>query len=343
MTRETSEHEEVPSASLERKRDASTDDGWGDDDSRTGGSRAQVQLDQPESQLDESHLEPERPRPSDPDDGWGEDFVARPEPRKSLSNARQAVERAYDDEPAPPPDDKPPDPTASDQQGEHRTIGDAIGRSEANEARTLDAAKDYAEGLGIEYVDFRGFDQPTANETNATLEALLEKYPDIPGLRTLSTIQSRNAELASLGHDMPHVSGDTIAETGSSRLGAFAGIVINESWASHHDVARAELERQEHEHSHPPGLNSMHGVVAHEFGHLVYNDIRQAGDGEPVLDALRAVFSDDAVAAIVSVYAKKSESECFAEAFAEYHLSAKPRDAARSIGRAIDDYYSSRV
>lgn len=333
------------------------------------GPRTDRPADAPERPAPDAHV----PADAVPGDGWGlppvpdvgnpsADEVAEqpatametPEDfrEQAVEDARQAVQDAQDtspqgaadfaSEPAPVNDDVAP----NDLRAEHRNIRDSVEGSDAHKAESLNDAKDYAEGLGIQYVDYKGFDQETANETNATLEALLDRYPEVGGLRSLGTIQARDAELmARHSKDMGPVSDSTIAETAPPTFGVYSGIAVNELWAGDSKASEADLQRQRLRQDHPPGLDSMSGVIAHEFGHVVYNDIEQAGDGKDVLGVSSEVYDNgrDWVRANISSYGTVSERECFAEAFAEYHLSPQPREAALRVGEAVDDYYRRRV
>jgi hypothetical protein len=243
------------------------------------------------------------------------------------------------DEPAPERDGGGP-------EREHAPIADAIVLSDAHKALNLDEARSYAENdVGIEYADFSGFDQATANETNATLEALRDRYPSVPGLRSVSTIQTRDAEVREGGLlEPPPVDQQTIAETAPQTWGAYSGVALNESWASDYAGATQDLEDQVANGGHPIGTGSIAGVITHEFGHLLANDLRvnhavvYEKAVAPVLNDLSSNESTE-IKTEVSGYAAKSSDELVAEAFSEYQLSPSPRRCALLLGEAMDTAY----
>lgn len=296
-------------------------------------------------------LDPSWAAPSDTDGRLHGSDVRGTEAREAdVEAGRRAVLKEYKKLSEAPPESAPhvqqalvPD---GSPESEHQTIREAIKRSEANSVLSLAEAKYYAEdSLGVEYADFAGFDQQTANETNATLEALRARYPDVQGIRSLSTIQARDAELKEKDLLEPNdIDPRTIAEAAPLRWGAYSGIALNESYASDYERTVKDLQRQVAEGGHPPGLESVSGVITHEFGHVLANDLEinhpeiYMQEIRPVLDAIWSRGREH-IRNGLAAYAASSCDELLAEAFAEYQFSSKPREYAKVIGGAIDRAY----
>lgn len=271
--------------------------------------------------------------PEAADDGWGEDTRER-----ELARSREAVEDAYQE-----PSDLPSD---SARRSEFQQ---KVARSEAQEVQSLTEAEDYArENLGIDRVDFSDFDQRTANEVNATLEALQDKYPEVGGIDYLGSIQSRNEAIENEHPEFAANRPDVIAEPKDglvavtlSGCDGFDGIALNQKWANDFDQTQFNCRLDEIGGGSAEATGSVSGVVAHEFGHTVENYLVRTGRFHEIASELAALEAAgvDAVAEGVSEYASKGESELFAEAFAEYQINDNPRPAARRIGELVDKHF----
>jgi hypothetical protein len=299
-------------------------------------------------------------------------------PNREVDDARDQMEAVYAAEPADADDvareiadilsesDLPSDDFArytalhpSDAMNATLPIDAYIDHSDAQHCESLDEAKQYAETLGIESSDFTGCDQQSANEVNSTLEANLDRYPEVHRLRNVSTIEQRNDELTATPagrefvrlHPEALITDDRVMGATLNGAGAFDGIAIAESRVADYDINRRDMEQQVGRGEHPVGTGSLAGVITHEFGHVLDNDLRQchpeiyAAEVQPAIDAVVSN-GKQWVGENVSTYAAGSdlapvpERELVAEAYSEYQLSDKPRVAARIIGTALDRAYN---
>lgn len=285
-----------------------------------------------------SDAESEIPLPNAP--ATGEQSGAR------LAQARAAIDSAFA-EPAelPEPSDSPA------ERVEQSRLAQAIEKSEAHHVASLDEAEAYARDMGIESADYTGFDQESANEVNAALESLMDRYPDIRGIRNVSTIQSRNDRIRDADPRAVIDDSTTMAATvQNSEHPELNGIVVQDWRAANHNANAADLHDQVEKGWHPEHTDSTAGVVAHEFGHVVDSALKNIRpdiyeqEVQPVLDKYEGR-GREWLETNVSGYAAGSPgdsvptAELLAEAFAEYHLSPAPREAAAELGTAIDRAY----
>jgi hypothetical protein len=317
-------------------------DGWGD---------PPTDLDQPEpldrgraEQVDVPEPGPLTDAPADvPDETLPEAPVEldepSPEDELALEAARAEVDAAFQD--------------ASDLLADTAELSDfqqKVAQSEAQEVESLTEAEDYArENLGIDRVDFEHFDQRTANDVNATLEVLQDKYPEVGGLDYLGTIQVRNQDikaerpdlvpgLEEREPDLLQLPTDGTVAAALHGVEGFDGIALNDTWSGSYEDSNEAMARDEAQHGSAEGTGSMSGVVAHEFGHLVENHLEATGrfgEVEAEIDALRSK-GVEAVKSEISNYAWKSRQELFAEVFAEYQMNPHPSETALRIGAIVD-------
>lgn len=220
-------------------------------------------------------------------------------------------------------------------------LTDAIAASKAYDALSLGEAEAYAKDhVGVEHADFKNFDQATANDVNATLEALKRRYPDVGGLHYLGTIQERNdGMLSDYDHYVAPVHPKLVAQTASEMFGPYAGIAINRDKAGDHTSLETRLRRTSQRGWSAPGVGSVCGLITHEFGHLVYQELLSSGRLDSTVGALLDEYwqqGEDWIRENISGYAARKPRELFAETFAEYLLSPSPRKVATEIGCAID-------
>lgn len=128
------------------------------------------------------------------------------------------------------------------------------------------------------------------------------------------------------------------------------GIYLDQSLAADHDVATKKLQELEANGQRAKGTGSITGFIAHEYAHLIIND-------------LRVNFPDiftDAIGPVLNRYISKGQDwielnisqlasgkpgsdvkpdELLAEAFAESQLNNSPREAAKELGTAINIAY----
>jgi hypothetical protein len=221
-----------------------------------------------------------------------------------------------------------------------------VAESEAQDVVSLGEAEDYArDDLGIEQVDYSDFDQQTANEVNATLEVLRDKYPEVGGIEYLGSIQSRNQAIEERRPDLAAESraeirepADGVVAVALRNTGEFNGISINRAWSGDYVSSSIGSQLSEFQGESSQGSGSMSGVVAHEFGHLVEYHLQESGQLDEVNDRLSEIKANGRhyVRDEVSTYANKSDAELFAELFAEYQLSDSPREPARILGTTVD-------
>ena len=126
-----------------------------------------------------------------------------------------------------------------------------MAQSEAHEALSLKEAEDYArDDLGIEQVDYSDFDQRTANEVNATLEVLRDKYPEAGGIEYLGSTQGRNEAMRSEDPDLAELRSSETRDPDSNEVAVtlretpgYNGISMNRDWSGDYDKANRLLER----------------------------------------------------------------------------------------------------
>jgi hypothetical protein len=221
-----------------------------------------------------------------------------------------------------------------------------VAHSEAQDVLSTSEAEDYArEKLEIPRVDYSDFDQKTANEVNATLEVLRDKYPEVGGFEYLGTIQGRNEaikrenpELAAIRREETAEPAESVAAVNLRESDGYNGITINREWASDFSRSTYNARKDEVFEGSARGTGSVSGIVAHEFGHSVENHLRDSGQFGEVQSKLNQIKSGgfEYVASKVSRYATSSDQELFAELFAEHQLNAEPREPAREVGEIVD-------
>ena len=255
-----------------------------------------------------------------------------------LDAARSAVVDAYQDSPLPP--------STSDSSSEQSEMRGRIGDSDARELHSLDEAERYArDNLGIDRAEFGNFDQPTANEMLATIEGFQDWCPEVTGVNYIGTIQERaehlkaeQSELVAKEPSLGKSPQDNVVASTLRDSGDLSGIAINAAWAKDYASNTAQLRAAAEVGASANGVDSIGGVIAHEYGHVVHNYLHQKGlDGQ--MNALLDRLSNEGAPWIrqnVSSYANTSRAELFAELFAEYHMASKPRTPAKAIGQYVD-------
>lgn len=245
----------------------------------------------------------------------------------------------------------------SPAQNNVRPIVRAAQHSRALEVTSADEAAQYAQDiLGVQLADFENFDQQSANEVNAMLEVMQDKYPGFRPLSYLGTIQNRNLSiriydplLAAKRRDIVKrlINRGIVATTLHSTEGRpYDGITFNETWVNNHKHSSERLQRWSKRSGSAPGVDSISGVTVHEFGHWVERNLDALGFYDGDLAKVVSRYQSKGSLWIwrnVSEYAMDGPDELFAEAFAEYHLSHEPRQAALEIGAAIDAAYQKMV
>lgn len=269
---------------------------------------------------------------------------------EEAAHARTAIDAAFQES-----SDMPTD------SGGTSKFKESVERSEAQQVESLSEAEDYArDAIGVQRVDFSDFDQKTANEVNATLEVLRDKYPEVGGLEYLGTIQGRNADISVERPDLATDLQDVLANPDPSVIAealrntqGYNGITFNSESTSSYDQVTSDAQEREAKGWSAEKTGSVAGVTAHEFGHLVEYHLVSTGQFTAELqDALDGVWAQgtDTVSREVSQYGAigdnpspddRIQHELFAELFAEYQLNSEPRDAALRVGHLIDDILGS--
>jgi len=239
-------------------------------------------------------------------------------------------------------------------------------------AATIAEATAWAqENLPIEKVDYAGYDLQLANEVNQELQKLYEIYPEVDGIKFMGTAQQRDKLeyvqrterfIETNGMDKLHfvakqrgitvealikeyvkprtISGSVYAEAANSTWGDLAGVTFNGVWAKDYKKLAEATAKDVRTGWHPQGTEQPVSILVHEFGHIVDYLLADAGLRDKYLtpianDVLK--LSVDDLGKQLSRYAGTNDKEVIAEAFAEYHLSKKPRKWARKIGKAIEE------
>jgi hypothetical protein len=326
------------------------DDGWGKSNDVRLPPRREVDLrDAKADNFDESF------------DGWGEqpkgDKPTNPSSstqgaERELASARRAVEAAHREQ-----DQRIATDASSRHTGERlpefnhgNSLGQFADRSAAREARNLtEASKFSQEALGFERVELSGFSLESANEINAALDSLKTKYRHVDGLRYLGSTQTRILALVTERPDIAKSRPDLVAQPDKCEVAAtlrgaagLSGISFNEEWVGDLPTAQARLRLDEAAGFSARGVGSMRGVVSHEFGHAIENQLLRDGTYDEVA---AGIINDihsrgaDWVSENIGEYATKNKQELFAELFAEYECADQPREEALKLGRSIDKYF----
>lgn len=251
-------------------------------------------------------------------------------PRDPVLPARESVncrcwsvpvaEDVLEDTGRPPPPAEPGEPPARGQApfGEAKTVREA----------TAQARTRFGEGVAV---DYKGVDVKVANEMNRTLAELADAYPEV-GLRYLGSAQGMRRRFL----PRSRVSGRRYAEA----AGQYRAVGINTKYANDPDGMLRSLLSDVENGWHPPGTGSVAGIATHEFGHLVHESLPAEAIRElqAAVDALPLA----EIRAGLSRYATQDGHEFFAEAFAEYRMSSRPRAIADKIGKIIDRFVGSK-
>jgi hypothetical protein len=270
--------------------------------------------------------------------GGGDTVVDASESAITEAEARDNVQAALQE-----PSDQPLDTV------EPSDFRDRVAQSEAHEALSLKEAEDYArDDLGIEQVDYSDFDQRTANEVNATLEVLRDKYPETGGIEYLGSTQGRNEAMRSEDPDLAELRSSETRDPDSNEVAVtlretpgYNGISMNRDWSGDYDKANRAVRKDERDGGSAEGTGSISGVIAHEYGHVVENHLRAMGQFDDIAAEVQETFDFGPllVSSEVSAYARKSKQELFAEAFAEYQMKDHPRPFAERLGKLVDEKF----
>lgn len=266
--------------------------------------------------------------------------------------ARQLIEQAYRMGPERRPvydrDERIPD-------GDRSDIRQRIDNSEALNIHNTSELERYAEdNLGIGKVELGRFDERTAQEVVATLEAFTDRYPEVQGLRYLGTTQERNdgirTEPSDLAGDIESSDPSVLAAPSDGTYaaalrgaGEFNGISLNEAWANNYadlsDELRGDYLRGE------SSTVNVAGALAHEFGHLVHYEIENSPDKASLNSKLDRYLAQDIeeLTDALGSYAAKNRFELFAEAFADLHMSPVPSQISLEIGAIVDKWRSNNI
>jgi len=122
----------------------------------------------------------------------------------------------------------------------------------------------------------------------------------------------------------------------------YNGISMNREWSGNYDKANYDARSDELAGGSANGTGSISGVIAHEYGHVVENHLRATGQFDEIAIEVQQTFDLGPllVSSEVSAYARKSEQELFAEAFAEYQMMDHPRPFAERIGKLVDEKFN---
>jgi len=122
----------------------------------------------------------------------------------------------------------------------------------------------------------------------------------------------------------------------------YNGISMNREWSGNYDKANYDARFDELAGGSANGTGSISGVIAHEYGHVVENHLRATGQFDEIAIEVQQTFDLGPllVSSEVSAYARKSEQELFAEAFAEYQMMDHPRPFAERIGKLVDEKFN---
>jgi hypothetical protein len=227
--------------------------------------------------------------------------------------------------------------------------------------------------LGIDYVDYAGFDVRVANDVNETLQKLRNQFPQVTDTKYVATSQTLCAQkyaddlercitaLREMGYDESYarkvaaarikrkkVPGSTYAWSTDKSWGKYEGVTFNKKWASNYDDFLATLKNDVAKGWHPVGADTPASVLTHEFGHQVDN-LLKAKNARSWVDPMfadyrkqvQAIVTTEGVTVraaqgrLLSAYANESSAEFFAEAFAEWLHNPNPRPIARAVGEKL--------
>lgn len=228
--------------------------------------------------------------------------------------------------------------------------------------------------LGIDLVDYTGFDVKVANDVNKTLSDLRTRFPQVTGTKIVSTSQNLCAlkyaddvesyvktaiqrgysedtarRWAKAAIKRKKVPGNTYAWSTGKGWGKYEGITFNKKWASSYDDFAQAIARDIKTGWHPLGVEDPASVLTHEFGHQLDYYLKDKGI-RSWIDTMYADMrqqaagliksgktSREAYGSLLSAYANENSNEFFAEAFAEWVHSPNPRPIAKAVGEKLLD------
>lgn len=230
------------------------------------------------------------------------------------------------------------------------------------------------ENLGIDFVDYKGFDVQTANAVNETLYDLRQRFPQVTGTKIVSTSQNMCAmkyaddveryvqKAIQMGHSEEtarqwaktvvkrrKVPGNTYAWSTNHTWGKYEGITFNKKWVSNHENFVKAIASDIKLGWHPIGTENPASVLTHEFGHQLDYVLMDNGIRDWVYDMFMdmrkqatsltkgGITPREAYGSLLSQYANQNDKEFFAEAFSEWIHSPNPRPIAKAVGEKLTE------
>lgn len=204
-------------------------------------------------------------------------------------------------------------------------------------ATTVEEARQYAKDtLGFQTVDYsmaktpgmwESLDLETINEINATITDIQEQYPELKGM-VQDLVTGRHSDYFAVVYDPSGP--QNVVDRLEVRRAAQDGL----------EATRQKVADDVEVGFHPPE-SDVSSLLWHEYGHVMAHRIRCKENSGSVWGDLESHTTESGLMAeamkktgytdevkfqeSISQYAKKDAAETFAEAFAEYHTSSKPR------------------
>jgi hypothetical protein len=194
-----------------------------------------------------------------------------------------------------------------------------------------------------------GMSDQVADAMAQTMDTLMRAYPataEDVRLFGASNAVTQAAQSALPQYRITRIGGRTYAD--ANRLVGW--IRFNASRARKPDTLLKSLQNDVRTGFHPPGTDTVAGIVRHEFGHhVMYRAGREApGGASEVMAGLDKILNDsartlgqsraDVIASEISRYARKNYDELVAEAFAYVASSTNPSKTASEIVRLVSRY-----
>ncbi len=229
----------------------------------------------------------------------------------------------------------------------NRTIWVWTGRRAYNDAEfeskhPRDKDGKFATGNIAEHVDFHEIPQSVSQKLTDAIQDNIKKYPFMQG--HFSFIGSAHAKLAQDLGDNIGADENVEAFYKPEPLGGRGRICFSAEALQRAETRAQILAKANHQDTtfHPPGTNTIKGIVDHEFAHAIWH--RLALDDykkgiKPIhkyIIKYIAEHSQDDIAKNLSRYAKTNAAEFFAEAFSELQNNSNPRPLAKKIGELLD-------
>jgi len=213
-------------------------------------------------------------------------------------------------------------------------------------ASTVSRGPDYRppvpKGALAAQVDFADLHPGMVKLVTNALQRDMELYPFMRG--HFSFIGSSNSQLAKDLGDSIEIKDNVEGFYRPEPFGGRGRICFSGQALRKVEIRAKILEKAQQKDTtfHPPGTNTVKGIVDHEFGHAIWHEL--ALDDyrkgiKPIHKYIIKYIADhsyDELANNLSGYAKTNAAEFFAEAFSELQNNPNPRPIAKKIGELLD-------